>query len=168
MSDTMKAVLVNSDQSLVLSDIEKPVPGEGKVGIRVSAAGVNRADILQRKGKYPPPAGCADVMGLEVAGHIEAVGAGVKGFEIGQRVCALLPSAGYAEYAVAHAGSVMSIPKGVSFAVPQASERQLFKWQRQLVRPSMSLQGKMKSVRSVLSLGLMQLSIIGRRTLKIP
>ena len=92
--------------------------------IKVSAAGVNRADAAQRRGHYPPPKGSCEVMGLEVSGIVEKVGPEVKNFKEGDKVMALLSGGGYAEYAVAHEGSVMHIPQGYSFieaaAIPEA------------------------------------------------
>jgi putative PIG3 family NAD(P)H quinone oxidoreductase len=90
-----------------------PAPGEGEVLIRVAAAGVNRPDLLQRQGKYPPPPGASPVMGLEVAGTIESVGAGT-GWKTGDRVCALVPGGGYAEYCAAPGMQCLPIPKGLS------------------------------------------------------
>jgi len=90
-----------------------PAPGEGEVLIRVAAAGVNRPDLLQRQGKYPPPPGASPVMGLEVAGTIESVGAGA-GWKTGDRVCALVPGGGYAEYCAAPGMQCLQIPKGLS------------------------------------------------------
>ena len=110
----MKAILAKGNAPLEWSDVSKPLQKPDEVLIKVVAAGLNRADILQRKGMYPPPAGSPDIMGLEVSGVIEAVGEDVTLWNIGDQVCALLPAAGYAEYAVAHTGSVMPIPKGVS------------------------------------------------------
>src|SRR5271170_7068252 len=78
-----------------------PQPGEGEVLIRVAAAGVNRPDVMQREGRYPPPPGASDIPGLEVAGEIVALGPGAMGAALGDRVTALLPGGGYAEYAVA-------------------------------------------------------------------
>ena len=91
-----------------------PTPGPGEVVIRVSAAGVNRPDVLQRKGLYPPPPGASDLPGLEVAGVIAAVGDNVANWKIGDEVCALLPGGGYAEYAVVDAGASLPIPVGLS------------------------------------------------------
>lgn len=91
-----------------------PVPGAGQVLIRQMASGVNRADILQRAGKYPPPEGESEVLGLEIAGEIAACGGGVTEWKIGDVVCALLGSGGYAEYAVADAALCLPIPSGVS------------------------------------------------------
>ena len=87
----------------VLLSVQRPVPtpGSGDVLIRVAAAGVNRPDVLQRKGGYPPPPGAPSIMGLEVAGEIVALGGGVDAALLGQSVCALVPGGGYAEYCVA-------------------------------------------------------------------
>ncbi len=111
---TMKAVKSVVGQPLVLADIDKPSPGPEQILIRVGAAGVNRPDLIQRAGRYPPPPGAPETMGLEVAGTIESVGAGVTQWKSGDRVCALLPGGGYAEYALAHAGSAMPIPEPLS------------------------------------------------------
>jgi NADPH2:quinone reductase len=91
-----------------------PVPGAGKVLIEVVAAGVNRPDVIQRAGGYAPPPGESDIPGLEVSGRVVALGEGVEGLKIGDEVCALLGSGGYAEYAVAAAELCLPIPKAVS------------------------------------------------------
>lgn len=91
-----------------------PKPKAGEVLVRVAAAGVNRPDLLQRQGHYPPPAGVTDIPGLEVSGEIVATGAGVKAFKAGDRVCALLAGGGYAQYAVAPAAQCLKIPRGVA------------------------------------------------------
>jgi len=91
-----------------------PVPGAGEVLIRVIAAGVNRPDVIQRQGGYPPPAGASDLPGLEVAGEIVALGPETRPWRIGDRVCALLAGGGYAEYAVAHRDLCLRIPAGLS------------------------------------------------------
>lgn len=105
----------------VLRPARRPVPraAEGEVLIRVAAAGVNRPDVLQRMGYYPPPKGASDVPGLEVAGTIAAVGAGVAGWTAGDRVCALLAGGGYAEYAAAPA--VQCLPAPASLSLTQAA-----------------------------------------------
>ncbi len=113
-NEMMKAIIVKDDKSLSWEDVNKPSPKAKEVLIKVVAAGLNRADILQRKGMYPPPEGAPDIMGLEVSGYVEAVGEGVEYWQLGQEVCALLPAGGYAEYAIAHHGSVMPVPEGVS------------------------------------------------------
>lgn len=91
-----------------------PQPGDGEVLIEVAAAGVNRPDVMQRKGMYPAPAGASPILGLEVAGRIAAVGKDVKGFVVGDQVCALLGGGGYADYAVAPAATCMAVPKGLT------------------------------------------------------
>jgi NADPH:quinone reductase len=96
------------------AEIEVPVPGPGEILIEVAAAGVNRPDILQRLGHYPPPPGAPDWPGLEVAGTVAALGPGATRFREGDRVMALLPGGGYAEYAVAAEGTAMPIPLGLS------------------------------------------------------
>ena len=100
----------------VLSITERPtpVPAEGEVLIRVAAAGVNRPDCLQRMGVYPPPPGASDLPGLEVAGTIAGVGAGVTRWKEGDAVCALLTGGGYAEFAAVPAGQCLPIPKGLT------------------------------------------------------
>lgn len=92
----------------------RPSPGPGEVLIAVEAAGVNRPDILQRQGHYPPPPGASDIPGLEVAGAIAALGEGVREWAVGDRVCALLAGGGYAEYAVAPAPQCLPIPRGLT------------------------------------------------------
>src|SRR5512145_2985450 len=79
-----------------------PVPKPGEILVKVKAAGVNRPDVLQRQGAYPPPPGAPETPGLEIAGEVTALGEGVKRYEAGDRVCALVPGGGYAEYAVVH------------------------------------------------------------------
>jgi NADPH:quinone reductase len=96
-------------------EVEPPTAGPGRVLIRVHATSVNRPDVIQRQGHYPPPPGESPILGLEAAGTVEALGAGVTGFAPGERVLALLGGGGYAELAVAHAGHVMRIPGSMSF-----------------------------------------------------
>ncbi len=100
-----------------------PKPGEGEVLVRVAAAGVNRPDVMQRQGRYPPPAGASDIPGLEIAGEVVAIGPGASGLEIGEKVTALLPGGGYAEYAVAAAPLCLPVPRNLSMveaaAVPE-------------------------------------------------
>ena len=92
-----------------------PQPREGEVLIEVAAAGVNRPDVLQRLGKYPVPPGASDLPGLEVAGTLAQVGEGVTQWKVGDKVCALTPGGGYAEYCIAPASSCLPIPKGLDF-----------------------------------------------------
>ena len=89
-----------------------PVPGAGEVLIRVLAAGVNRPDVAQRQGAYPPPAGASPVLGLEVAGEVVALGDGAGAWRVGERVCALVNGGGYAEYCVAPGGQCLPWPEG--------------------------------------------------------
>ena len=91
-----------------------PRPGKGEVLIRVAAAGVNRPDVMQRKGLYPPPPGAPDIPGLELAGEVVALGDGVTGWKEGDRVTALVAGGGYATYCVAHESNALPIPKGLS------------------------------------------------------
>ncbi|WP_282606671.1 NAD(P)H-quinone oxidoreductase [Pelagibius sp. Alg239-R121] len=100
----------------VLVPCERPVPspGPGEVLIEVAAAGINRPDLLQRTGGYPPPPGASDIPGLEVAGRIATLGADVDGLEVGDEITALVAGGGYAEYCVAPAPQCLPIPKGLS------------------------------------------------------
>jgi putative PIG3 family NAD(P)H quinone oxidoreductase len=99
---------------MALGEAPDPEPGPHDVLVQVAAAGVNRADLLQRAGFYPPPPGASDIIGLEVAGTVVAVGAEVTDTIVGDQVCALLPGGGYAQYALAHQTCVLPIPAGVS------------------------------------------------------
>jgi len=113
----MKAIRIENpgpDSRLVLADAPRPAPVKGEVLIRVAAAGVNHADLAQAQGRYPPPPGASDILGLEVSGEIAALGEGVSGFEIGQNVCALLAGGGYAEFCTAPVECVLPVPNGVS------------------------------------------------------
>ena len=113
----MKAVEISQPGAPeVLKPVERPTPvaGQGEVLIKVSAAGVNRPDVFQRKGGYPPPAGVSDLPGLEVAGEIVDGDAAAGGFSIGDKVCALVAGGGYAEYCVAPVEQCLPIPQGLS------------------------------------------------------
>lgn len=109
---------------LRMAEVPTPSTGPGEVGIRVSAAGVNRADLLQRQGRYPPPPGASPILGLEVSGHITEVGFGVLEWKPGDAVCALLAGGGYAEYCVAPAGQCLPVPADIAVhdaaALPEA------------------------------------------------
>ena len=100
-----------------------PIPGAGDLVIRVAAAGVNRPDVMQRSGSYPPPPGASDLPGLEVSGEIVALGEGATRFALGDRVCALTPGGGYAEYVATHEATTLPVPDGVSMveaaAIPE-------------------------------------------------
>ncbi|MEG3163030.1 NAD(P)H-quinone oxidoreductase [Sphingomonas sp. PB2P19] len=111
---------------LVLVDRPVPRPGVGEVLIKVAAAGVNRPDVLQRKGGYPPPPGAPSIPGLEVAGVVVAVGEGVDAEQLGQSVCALLAGGGYAEYVAVAAGQCLPVPDGLSMAEAAAIPETLF------------------------------------------
>lgn len=111
----MKAMLVKENQKLVWSEVPYPVLGDTQVIIEIYAAALNRADLLQREGKYPSPKGCPPWMGLEVAGKVIEIGSSVTKWKIGDKVCALLGGGGYAEYVAVDEGMVMPIPAGLSF-----------------------------------------------------
>ena len=109
----MKAILFDQpgDESvLYLGDAPDPRPGPGEVRISVRACAVNRADLLQRQGLYPPPPGASPILGLECAGEVAELGAGVSGWRVGDRAMALLAGGGYAEQVVVHAGSLLPVP----------------------------------------------------------
>lgn len=114
----MKAVIVEKpgDESVLkIGEVPEPAIKSDEILIRVRAAGLNRADILQRQGFYPPPPGASEIIGMECAGEVAAVGAAVIGWKIGDRAMALIPGGGYAEKATAHHGSAMKIPAALSF-----------------------------------------------------
>jgi NADPH2:quinone reductase len=100
-----------------------PTPGDGEILVKVAAAGVNRPDVMQRKGLYPPPKGATDIPGLEIAGEVIAVGPGVRRWKVGDEVAALVVGGGYAEYCLAYADHALAIPAGVSMieaaAIPE-------------------------------------------------
>lgn len=120
----MKAMLVNENKDLIWSDVPDPVIRADEVLVKIHAAALNRADLLQRQGKYPSPAGCPEWMGLEIAGVVEAIGDDVKDWKVGDRVCALLGGGGYAEYVAVKHDMLMPIPKGLTMeeaaALPEA------------------------------------------------
>ena len=120
----MKAMLVDENKNLVWSDLPDPVIKEDEVLVKIYAAALNRADLLQREGKYPSPKGCPEWMGLEISGEIVEVGKKVTGFKMGDKVCALLGGGGYAEYVAARYDMLMPIPKGLTMeeaaALPEA------------------------------------------------
>ncbi|MGH7926112.1 MAG: NAD(P)H-quinone oxidoreductase [Candidatus Binatus sp.] len=114
----MKAVIVEkpgNEDALKIGEVAEPSIKPDEILIRVRAAGVNRADILQRQGFYPPPPGASEIIGMECAGEVAAVGAAVTGCKVGERAMALIPGGGYAEKAVSHFGSAMKIPAALSF-----------------------------------------------------
>jgi NADPH2:quinone reductase len=123
---TMTAIVIRAPggpEELVPEQRSVPQPGEGEVLIKVAAAGVNRPDVMQRKGLYPPPKGATDIPGLEVAGEVVALGAGVTRWKVGDRVMALVVGGGYAQYCLAHESACLLVPPGLSMteaaAIPE-------------------------------------------------
>ena len=125
---SMKAVIAppaDGKDELVLVERPVPTPGPGEVLVRVAAAGVNRPDILQRKGLYPPPPGASDVLGLEIAGEVVQAGEGAEEV-VGRNVCALVAGGGYAEYCVAPVGTCLYAPEALSLIEAAAMPETLF------------------------------------------
>ena len=123
----MKAVIVNDDKSLSWREVADPVIKQDEVLVEIHAAALNRADLMQREGDYPPPPGCPEWMGLEIAGIIVEMGSKAKessGWMVGDKVCALLGGGGYAEYAAVKYDMLMPVPKNCSMveaaAIPEA------------------------------------------------
>jgi putative PIG3 family NAD(P)H quinone oxidoreductase len=119
----MRAVVVptpGGPEALTIADLPDPEPGPGEIVLDVVATAVNRADLLQRQGFYPPPPGASDVLGLECSGTIRSLGSGVEGWSVGDAVCALLAGGGYAEQVVVPAGQLMRVPAGVPLEVAGA------------------------------------------------
>ena len=123
----MKAVLINEDQSLRWDDVPNPICGAEDCIVKIEAAALNRADLMQREGDYPPPPGCPDWMGLEIAGTIVEVGpeaAKKSNWKVGDKVCALLGGGGYAQYANVKYDMLMPVPQNCSMveaaAIPEA------------------------------------------------
>src|SRR4029079_7434764 len=126
-SPSMRAVVVRAPggpEQLDLARVPAPELTPGTVEIEIKACALNRADLLQRRGHYPPPKGASEILGLECAGVVRSAAPDVAGIELGSRVMALLAGGGYAERAVVSAGLLMPIPKGFSFAqaaaIPEA------------------------------------------------
>lgn len=119
----MKAIVINNDQTLSYTEVPNPVLKAGEVLIEVYASALNRADLLQREGSYPPPPGCPEWPGLEVAGVIKEVAQGVTKWKVGDKVCTLLGGGGYAEFVTVPQEMVMPIPNGLSYeeasAIPE-------------------------------------------------
>ena len=114
----MKAVLMDEFgglEVLKVGETAKPSPKEGEVLVKVVATSINRPDLVQRAGNYPPPPGDSEILGLEVSGTIEEIGPGVEGWQVGERVISLVGGGSYAEYAVAYASHLMRIPESMSF-----------------------------------------------------
>jgi putative PIG3 family NAD(P)H quinone oxidoreductase len=127
---TMTAIVIQGGkgpaEALVPTETPTPEPKAGEILIRVGAAGINRPDILQRKGQYPPPAGASEIMGLEVAGEVVALGDGARRWQVGDKVCALLAGGGYAQYAAVDARHALPIPKGLSLLEAAALPETVF------------------------------------------
>ncbi|MCM3661266.1 NAD(P)H-quinone oxidoreductase [Georgenia satyanarayanai] len=120
----MRAITVSADSRLELTEVPDPSPAHGEVVLDVAAAGLNRADVLQRAGHYPAPPGASDIIGLEVSGTVRELGEGVAGWQVGDRVCALLAGGGYAERVAVPAGQLLPVPAGMDLvdaaALPEA------------------------------------------------
>jgi putative PIG3 family NAD(P)H quinone oxidoreductase len=132
-------------EALVPEERLVPAPGPSEILVRVRAAGVNRPDVMQRQGKYPPPPGAPDIPGLEIAGEVAAAGAKVKRWKIGDAVTALVVGGGYAEYALADETNALPVPKGFSFIEAAALPETFFTvWHNMMER------GRLKSGETVL------------------
>jgi len=126
---TMTAIAITAPGGPLVLKPEKrdvPVPGEGEILIRVRAAGVNRPDILQRKGAYPPPPGASDLPGLEVSGEVAAVGPGATRWRVGDAVCALVAGGGYAQYVGVHESNALPVPFGFTMTEAAALPETFF------------------------------------------
>ena len=140
MLEGMRAIQITQPggpEVLTIAEMSKPEPGAGEVLIKVAAAGINHADLIQREGHYPPPPGASPLLGMEVSGHIAEVGASVdERWKIGDAVCALIPGGGYAEYCVASAGCCLPVPKTVSVTDAAALPEAVFTvWANLFARP---------------------------------
>jgi NADPH2:quinone reductase len=125
----MTAIIIaapGGPEVLTPAQLPVPVPGAGEVLIRVGAAGVNRPDVMQRQGRYPPPPGASDIPGLEIAGMVVAAGPEVEPGILGRKVCALVSGGGYAEYAIAHAAHCLPVPDALSLVEAAALPETLF------------------------------------------
>jgi NADPH:quinone reductase len=146
-SGTMTAIEIREPgEPDVLMPVQRPIPrpAAGEVLIRVAAAGVNRPDVFQRRGRYAPPPGASDIPGLEVSGAIEALGTGVSGWRVGDAVCALVTGGGYAEYCVAPAPQCLPLPRGMDVVTAGAIPETFFTvwtnvFQRGRLQPGESL-----------------------------
>jgi putative PIG3 family NAD(P)H quinone oxidoreductase len=122
----MKLISHADGGRLTLAEAPIPVASDGQILIKVAAAGINRPDLLQRRGLYPPPAGAPQTLGLEAAGEVAALGAGVRRWKVGDKVCALLAGGGYAEYALAHEGSALPAPEQLTLIEAAALPETVF------------------------------------------
>lgn len=124
MTDLMKAVIAEDGEALKLGEVSRPTLGPHDVLVKVAAAGINRADLVQRAGNYPPPPGASEIMGLECSGTVAEVGEKVTRWSEGDRVCALLAGGGYAEFCAVDEGSLLPVPENLTLlqaaALPEA------------------------------------------------
>ena len=125
-SHSMKAIVANANEPLKVCQVPLPILGGNDVLVKVAAAGLNRADLIQRTGNYPPPPGASDIMGLEVSGTITKIGSDVARWSVGDKVCALLSGGGYAEYASVDAGSLLPIPDDMDMTHASCFPESLF------------------------------------------
>ena len=126
---TMTAIAISrpgGPDVLVAEQRPLPQPGPGEILVKVAAAGVNRPDISQREGRYPPPPGASDLPGLEIAGEVVGLGAGVTAWTLGDQVCALAHGGGYADYCVVHESHALPVPKGLSMVEAAALPETFF------------------------------------------
>ena len=129
MPETMTCIeITEAGGPEVLRAVTRPVPrpGPGEVLVKVAEAGINRPDILQRQGGYPPPPGASDIPGLEIAGHVAAIGGGVDGWKEGDALCALVAGGGYAEYCSAPAPQCLPLPDGLDLVAGAAIPETFF------------------------------------------
>jgi len=130
---------------LEIAETATPIPGPREVLIEVEYAGVNRPDILQRSGTYPPPPGASPILGLEVSGHVVARGAEIDEWKVGDSVCALTPGGGYAEYCLADASNCLTVPRGLDLKQAAALPENLFTVWHNLIE-----RGRLKAGETVL------------------
>lgn len=126
---TMTAIAISrpgGPEVLVAEQRPLPQPGPGEILVKVAAAGVNRPDISQREGRYPPPPGASDLPGLEIAGEVVGLGAGVSAWKLGDKVCALAHGGGYADYCAVHESHALPVPKGLSMVEAAALPETFF------------------------------------------
>jgi NADPH2:quinone reductase len=145
---TMQAIDIahpGRPEVLILTSHPIPRPASGEILVKVAAAGINRPDVLQRRGLYPPPAGASPIPGLEVAGEVVELGDGAVRFHLGDRVCALVPGGGYAEYCVVHESNALPIPQGLSLVEAAALPETFF-----TVWANLFQRGKLKAGETVL------------------
>src|ERR1700759_2859667 len=122
-------------EMLVPEERPVPTPGAGEILVKVAAAGVNRPDVRQRQGTYPPPKGATDIPGLEIAGEVAALGHDVKRWKVGDKVCALVVGGGYAQYCVAYESHALPVPQALSMTEAAAMPETFFTcWQNMFIR----------------------------------